>query len=70
MGGGEKMKDKTLSDKILNHNRGGDEEDYFVLDIKDVKDFIQKLKEEFRKMNYYLGDINPMIDKLAGDALI
>ena len=64
------MTNKTLSDKRINIGSRIWPSGKYSYDEEDVKDFIQKLKEEFRKMNYYLGDINPMIDKLAGDALI
>jgi len=64
---------KTLSEKILNHNRGGDEEDYFVLPKEDVKEFIKKLKEDINKQygNYgIIPTIFKKIDKLAGEELI
>ncbi len=64
------MKDESLSDKIwINPYAGVDS-----LDIKDVKEFIKKLKEEMfkswqeNKWSYQL--IKYKIDKRAGKELI
>ncbi len=76
-----KMKDKTLSDKISYH-RNMDNPPLDSLPVKDVKDFIQKLKgriPRFIEDNLQMkpseklilfGKFCKEIDKLAGDALI
>lgn len=65
------MKNETLSDKIdytIDDDNQMSEE--FVW-VEDVKDFIQKLKEEVSNFDKNtLTNINIIIDKLAGDALI
>ena len=71
------MTTETLSDKIHYCCYGG----YNCCKTEDVKDFIQKLKEEMMKMANHNPDSHPdkscfhcaiwkKIDKLAGDALI
>ncbi len=63
------MTNETLSSKI--HADLGDGGLIFT---SDVKDFIQKLKEDLEKVKFFsnndLVTINRSIDKLAGDALI
>jgi hypothetical protein len=67
-------KEETLSDKIFTPlDTQGKPLDRRDLDIEDVKEFIQKLKEDFQNMwNYKTTwlDIENLIDKLAGDDLI
>ena len=65
---------KTLSEKIFGPI---EEMDIMAIDIKDIKEFIERLKEDIIIPNYY-GDkvgfvINTFvsrINKLAGDKLI
>ena len=64
------MKDKTLSDKIVDNTNYGDSDKADFVFVGDVKDFIQKLKENQEKLKKALSrfaDINrkngmPLID--------
>jgi len=56
----------NLSDKISDEHLDYDE----VLSVFVVKEFIKRLKEEFKGYGDYEDDIVNFIDKLAGDKLI
>lgn len=66
------MTDKTLSSKIEGRYSFDGKMERLCLSIEDVKDFIQKLKDEIIPLEVcYEGDcMRCKIDKLAGDALI
>lgn len=64
-------KDESLSSKIVPVDKDGNDiilSEHDLLKVDDVKDFIQKLKEEI--IGISKKEINSAIDKLAGDALI
>lgn len=56
----------TLSDKIIR------DELYDILIVKDVKEFIEKLKEDFKESytDSLFNKLKVKIDKLAGKELI
>ena len=56
-----------LSNKILESYQQGD---YDFIEVKDVKEFIKQLKEEFKGYGDYEEDIIYFIDKCAGKDLI
>ena len=56
-------KEFNLSEKIILYN--------YAIEVDDVKEFINKLKEEFRYSALFTGKfIIKEIDKLAGEELI
>ena len=60
----------NLSEKIWwvhipGKKRGDDNQ---VISFEDIKEFIKRLKEEFKE-HHWIGEISHKIDKLAGDKL-
>ena len=62
---------KTLSDKINNGAECFNDDDFDVISVKDVKQFIKDLKKMLVEEDWWADKIIlESIDKLAGDKLI